>query len=134
MYAKIKFKNAVIICLWLCILGLACAAVISVLSFIASVIFFAVWFLIFGVFASIYLCTFKMHIASEHISLRHGILFRFVHRVPLRFVSSCRVFSSPMQRRTKSCIIILLYAGGFFIFPGADEYFANELLQKTVNR
>ncbi len=135
LYAKIKFKNALIICLWFCLAGLVAAiALLWFFSYTVGLIFFAVWFLIFGVFLCAYICTFKIHIASAHISLRHGMVFKFVHRAPLRFISSCRIITTPLQRRTKSCVVILLYAGGFFVLPGADINFANMLLEKTVSR
>ncbi len=132
MQSEIKFGSAIIISLWFCALGIIIAYFISLLFAFAAFVFIVIWLLLFGVYFTFYLCTFKMHIAKGHVSLHHGIIFKFTHRVPIRFVCSCRILTTPLLRKKNSCIIILFYAGGFIIFPGANNEFANLLLQKTV--
>ncbi|MEG2698080.1 MAG: hypothetical protein RR951_04050 [Ruthenibacterium sp.] len=54
--------------------------------------------------------------------LRGGTIFRcatVVHRVPRRFVTGYYILSSPLQRRTGSCVLVLLYSGGLLVIPGA---------------
>ncbi len=132
MKEQVKLTNAIIISLWLCTLGIVIAIAVSMFSFWVSVIFAIVWVLVFGVCTIYYICTFKIHFTGEYISIRHGVFFKFVHKIPIRFVTSCEIFTAPFQRRTNSCVFVLIYSGGVLFVPGLSITFANTLMNKII--
>ncbi len=135
MNVNITRQSAAAVTLWLLVPG-------AILSFATSLfftniygfIFFALWSVVFVPFCMAYFSTFKLCIGKTHVSLRHGIFFKFTHRMPRAFITGCHIITSPLQRSKNVCILIILCASGFYVVPGISVGNAEKVADILVLR
>jgi membrane protein YdbS with pleckstrin-like domain len=69
----------------------------------------------------------RVRVGGNHLTLRSGILFLSTKRIPLRFITGCRIWQSPLQRRTGDCVLLLLASGTSALIPGIARRDAEHL-------
>ncbi len=135
MYIHVPYKAAAVAALWLASPIIIILAVVALLvkHVVASVVlaFFCVFLLLL---TALYISRIKMYVGKNHVSLRHGLWFKFTHRLTRRFISGVHIIELPLQSIYSSCIIIIISSCGFYIVPGIGVKMAQKLADTLVLR
>ncbi len=135
MNIRVSRQNAAIISLWFIALGFIFSLIVLFFfNAIYALVFFAFFSLFSMLFGTVYFSSFKLFIGKTHVSLRHGRLLKFTHRMPRRFVTGCHIISSVLQRQKNICILIILCSSGFYIVPGITLNCAQKVVDTLVLR
>ncbi len=135
MYIKVTRKAAGIASLWLILPGAIFAVLIAFfIKFIYAVIIFILWCAIFIPLGTIYFSSFKLNVNENYVSLRHGLLYKFVHRMPKRYITGCHTLCWSMKKSAKTAILIILCASGFYIVPGVTLSDAQKVTDTLILR
>lgn len=60
-----------------------------------------------------------VRVGGNHLTVRQGLLFLSTKRLPLRFVTGCRIFQTPLCRAAGVCVLLLFSSGTVTLVPGA---------------
>ncbi len=73
----------------------------------------------------------RVRVGGNHLTIRRGLIFFTTKRIPLRFITGCCIFRSPLCRACGTCVMLLFASGNFTVLPGvrlADaEHFAQRI-------
>ncbi len=133
MNYKISLRNALAVSLGFVYPGVFIALIVFFFtySFIAFVLAFIWCVLVLG-FGMYYFTTFEFFVGKSHISLQHGRLFKFVHRMSRGFITGCHTINTPFQRRNNICVLIIVCASGFYIVPGIEANCAQSITNTLI--
>ena len=132
MQITVSRRAAALLSTWLVLAGLVLALLAALLNALAALLGFLVWSVLAMLLGTLYFSSYKLYLGKHHVSVRHGILFLFTHRMPLRFITGCHIICSPVQRRTGSCVLVLLSSGGSVLVPGAPLAAAQQLAERIA--
>lgn len=119
MTIRVTRGAAALISTWLVAAGFLVSLLFWRRWFLQTLLAFLAWSAVSMVLCTLYVASFRVFVGRHHISVRHGLFFLFTHRVPCRFVTGCHIWSSPLQRRMGSCILVLVSSGSTLLIPGA---------------
>lgn len=69
----------------------------------------------------------RVRLGAHHLTVRRGLLLLTVRRLPLRCVTGCHLFVTPLQRRTGTCLLLLSASGCTTLLPGVPAEQAERL-------
>lgn len=61
----------------------------------------------------------SVRVGGNHLTVRQGLLFLSTKRLPLRFVTGCRIFQTPLCRAAGVCVLLLFSSGTVTLVAGA---------------
>ena len=123
-------RGAALIGLWGAAAGLAVSLPFWHWAPFLTLMLVLLWFLLcFGVLAS-RLCSLRVRVGGHHLTVRVGLLFLSTKRIPLRFITGCHIWQTPLQRATGTCVLLLLASGTCALVPGLGRQDAELLAAK----
>lgn len=132
MTIRVTRRAAALISTWPVAAGLLVSVVFWQRWFVQTFLAVLAWSILCMALGTLYVSSFRVFLGRHHVSVRHGLFFLFTHRVPCRFVTGCHIWSSPLQRRTGSCILVLVSSGGTLLIPGASLTDAQALADRLT--
>ncbi|MEG1176321.1 MAG: hypothetical protein RSD62_06660 [Ruthenibacterium sp.] len=120
MTIRVSRRAAALISSWFMLAGLVVSVLFWSRWFVQTLLCVLLWCAVCMLLGTLYVSSYRVFAGRHHLSVRHGLLFSVIHRVPRRFVTGYYILSSPLQRRTGSCVLVLLYSGGLLVIPGAS--------------
>lgn len=131
MELKASRRGAAVVALWVTIFGAVICLLFALLGaapgFILC-IFLTFCVLAIVVAARVSTCFFRC--GAHHVTLRRGLLFLTTQRIPLRFISGCSVWRTPLERLSGTCVFTLYTSGSFAAVFGLRYSEALMLAQK----
>lgn len=118
MQLRVLCGACFLFCIWPAVVGsLVLLALLGVSWWPLVVCYCAVCFL--GLAPRLASCRVQVH--ESHLAIHKGVMFRSGMRLPLRFLSGCRVLRSPLGRMAGGCTMLLSYSGGAVLLIGIHE-------------
>lgn len=74
-----------------------------------------------------YLASARLRCGEHHLTLRRGRFLLTIRRIPLRFVTGCTIWASPLQRMTGTCVLVVHTSGSMTVVPGVRRSEAERL-------
>ncbi len=119
MHIKVRQKGAVAVSFWMVVPGFIIAVLIAFFTKLTfAFVFLLLWCAVFIPCGIFYFLSFNLYVGNNYLFLRHGVFFKFVHLMPKRHITGCHTLCIEMQKNTKTAVLILLCASGFYIVPG----------------
>lgn len=72
----------------------------------------------------------RVRVGGNHLTVRKGLLFLVTKRMPLRFITGCRIVQTPLGRRSGGCVLVLIASGTCAVIPGVRRSDAEQLAAK----
>ncbi len=74
-----------------------------------------------------YLASAQLRCGAHHLTLRRGRVLSTVRRMPLRFITGCSIWATPLQRMTGTCVLVVHTSGVTTLVPGVRRSDAERL-------
>ena len=110
--------GAALVCGWLALAGAAVLFFLLPLPVGTRMLAALFWcVLCFGLLAP-RLASCRVRVGGNHLTVRVGALFLPTKRIPLRFITGCRILQTPLGRMGGVCLLVLFGAGTWTLIPG----------------
>lgn len=111
-------RGAALVGLWGALAGCAVSTPFWRLSFPGALLGLACWLALCGCVLVVRLSSCRVRVGCHHLTVRTGLLFLSTKRFPLRFITGCHIWQSPLQRATGTCVLLLFSSGTSALLPG----------------
>ncbi|WP_367925749.1 PH domain-containing protein [uncultured Ruthenibacterium sp.] len=130
MEFRVTRSGAALIGFWAVLAGILISLPFWALNAAASLLGLAIWCVICVCILIPRWSSCRVRVGGNHLTVRRGILFLETKRMPLRFITGCRIVQTPLGRRRGGCVLVLIASGTSTIIPGIRRSDAEQLAAK----
>lgn len=130
MEFRVTRGGAALIGFWAILAGALVSLPFCLLDAAAALLGLAVWCAVCVCILVPRWASCRVRVGGNHLTVRKGLLFLVTKRMPLRFITGCRIVQTPLGRRSGGCVLVLIASGTSTIIPGVRRADAEQLAAK----